>query len=335
MKSIKKWNIVVVVVLLVMTVGLSPVTVMAGGVGGTEKIVLKLAHNGPSNHPFQLGYMKFQEILEKEAPGQFEVQIFPSEQLGTEQNGAELVKMGSIAGSVSSCLQFVPEADIFNFPFIFEDVNHLYRVLDGAPGERIIKMIEDKVNSVVLGYFFGGVRNAFNKVRPVLVPDDLKGLKIRTLGSPIFLDTFNALGAQATTMSWGEVYTALQQGVIDGGECDMIDLLVEKFYEVAKNVSLTGHVYYSIPFIFSKTIFDKLTDDQKDLIIRAGKEAVSYERVVMEQQEIDARNTLVTEHGVKVFDVDVSIFREATKSVYVKYADNVGGLEYINEIINY
>ena len=115
MKSIKKWNIVVIAVLLIMTVGLF--LVMAGG--GAEKIVLKLAHNGPSNHPFQLACMKFQEILEKEAPGQFDVQIFPSEQLGTEQNCAELVKTGSIAGSVSSCLQFVPEADIFNFPFLF------------------------------------------------------------------------------------------------------------------------------------------------------------------------------------------------------------------------
>lgn len=335
MKSIKKWNIVVIVVLLIITVGLFPVVVMAGGGGGAEKIVLKLAHNGPPNHPFQLAYMKFKEILEKEAPGQFDVQLFPSEQLGTEENCAELVKMGNIAGSASSCLQFAPKADIFNFPFIFEDVNHLYRVLDGAPGERIIKIIEDKVNCVVLGYFFGGIRNEYNKVRPVLVPDDLKGLKIRTLGSPIFLDTFNALGAQATTMSWGEVYTGLQQGVIDGGECDMIDLLVEKFYEVAKYVSLTGHIYYSIPFIFSKTIFDKLTDNQKDLIIKAGKEAVSYERVVMEQQETEARIKLETEYGVKVFDVDVSIFREATKSVYTKYADNVGGLEYINEIINY
>jgi len=335
MKSIKKWNVVVVVVLLVITVGLSPVTVMAGGGGGAEKIVLKLAQNGPSSHPFSVGFEKFREILEKEAPGQFDVQIFPNEQLGTEEACAELVKMGSIAGSASSCLQFAPKADILNLPFLYEDVNHLYRVLDGAPGERVIKMIEDKVNCIVLGYYFGGIRNEHNKVRPVLVPDDLKGLKIRTLGSPVFLDTFNALGAQATTMSWGEVYTGLQQGVIDGGECDMVDLLVEKFYEVTKYVSLTGHIYYSIPFIFSKAIFNKLTDDQKDLIIKAGKEAVNYEREVMEQQLIDARKKLEAETDLEFFDVDISLFREATKPVYEKYADKVGGMKYIQEIINY
>jgi len=335
MKSIKKWNIVVIAVLLIITVGLFPVIVMAGGGGGAEKIVLKLAHNGPSVHPFQYGYMKFKEILEKEAPGQFEVQIFPSEQLGTEENCTELVNMGNIAGNITGANQYAPEVGILKLPFLFKDLDHLYRVLDGAPGERLIKIVEDKMNCVVLGYYFGGIRNAFNKVRPVLVPDDLKGLKIRTLGTPIVLATFNALGAQATTMSWGEVYTALQQGVIDGGECDMIDLLVEKFYEVAKYVSLTGHLYHQQFFIFSKAIFNKLTDDQKDLIIKAGKESATYEREVMEQQELDARKKLETEYGIKIFDVDVSLFQEATKSVYEKYADEFGDMKYIQEIINY
>jgi len=335
MRSIKKWNIVVIAFLLIMTVGLFPVMAMAGGGESTEKIVLKLAHNGTVEHAFQFGYMKFKEILEKEAPGRFEVQIFPSEQLGPDENCSELVKMGNIAGNAANAAAFVPEADVFNFPFIFKDLNHFYRVLDGAPGERVTRVIEDKLNCVVLGYFFSGIRNEWNKKRPVLVPKDLVGLKIRTLGSPIFIDTFNALGAQATPMSFGEVYTAIQQGVIDGAETDHVDLLIEKFYEVTKYVSLTGHIYLAIPFIFSEAIFNKLTDDEKDLIIKAGEEAVSYQREVMEQQEVDARKKLESEYGIEFFDVDVSLFQEATKPIYVKYADSVGGLGYIEEIINY
>jgi len=334
MVSMKKWNYVVTTLLVVVIVGLFTVMAMAAG-GSTEKIVLKLAHNGTAEHAFQFGYMKFEEILEKEAPGRFEVQIFPSEQLGPDENCSELVKMGSIAGNAANAAAFVPEADIFNFPFIFKDLDHFYRVLDGAPGERVARAIEDKLNCVVLGYFFSGIRNEWNKKRPVLVPKDLVGLKIRTLGSPIFIDTFNALGAQATPMSFGEVYTAIQQGVIDGAETDHVDLLIEKFYEVTKYVSLTGHIYLAIPFIFSEAILNKLTDDEKELIIEAGKEAVSYQREVMEQQEVDARKKLESEHGIKFFDVDVSLFQEATKPIYAKYADSVGGLGYIEEIINY
>ena len=207
---------------------------------GAAEIVLKAAHNGFEGHPFQDGHLKLKEVLEARTGGAVEVQIFPAEQLGTEEQVAELVNLGTVAFNVNgtaSLSGFVPEAELLNLPFIFKDLDHFYRVLEGPVGNRIAQAVEDRLEVVVLGWLYSGNRNLWNSKHRVLSPADMAGLKIRTMSSQVMIDSFNALGGQATPISFGELYTALQQGVVDGAEGDHIDLLGEKFHETVKYVS--------------------------------------------------------------------------------------------------
>ena len=173
---------------------------LAGCRGSDGVTVLKVAHNGPAGHPFQAGFEEFSRVLEERSDGAVTVQIFENEQLGTEEEATLMVKLGALAASAASAgggiAAFVPEAEIFNFPFIFRDLDHFYRVVDGPIGERVAARIEEELDVLVLGYWFAGRRNAWNAERPIVVPDDFEGLKIRVIPTPILVDTFNALGAQ-------------------------------------------------------------------------------------------------------------------------------------------
>ena len=294
--------------------------------------VLKLAHNGPEQHPFQNGAERFKQVIEEETDGALTVQIFPGEQLGSEEETSQMIKQGTIACAVESAggglAPFVSSADLFNLPFLFRDVPHFYRVLDGPVGNFIARDVEENLDAVFLGWWFSGIRNEWNGERPVMKPEDLKGLKIRVMGSPVLIDTFNALGAQATPMSWGEVYTSLQQGVIDGAETDHVDLLVEKFYEVTKHVSLTGHLYLAAGLICSKKVYDKLPANYKIALLKAGQASVQTQRDAMEIMTGDALAEL-KKKGLKFYSVDVAPFQAKVGSVYRKNAAKVGGMDVI------
>ena len=294
--------------------------------------VLKLAHNGPEQHPFQSGAERFKQVIEEETDGALTVQIFPGEQLGSEEDTSQMIKQGTIACAVESAggglAPFVSSADLFNLPFLFRDVPHFYRVLDGPVGDFIARDVEENLDAIFLGWWFSGIRKEGNAKRPVMTPEDLKGLKIRVMGSPVLIDTFNALGAQATPMSWGEVYTSLQQGVIDGAETDHVDLLVEKFYEVTKHVSLTGHLYLAAGLICSKKVYDKLPANYKIALLKAGQASVQTQRDAMEIMTGDALAEL-KKKGLKFYSVDVAPFQSKVGAVYRKNAEKVGGMNVI------
>jgi tripartite ATP-independent transporter DctP family solute receptor len=264
------------------------------------------------------------------------VQIFPNAQLGSEEEVNQMIKMGTVAvntASTGGLAGFVPEIELFNLPFIFRDLDHFYKVVDGPVGKRIGKSIEDRLNCVFLGWWYSGIRNAWNNKVEVKSPADLKGLKIRTMGSPIFVDTWNALGAQATPMSFGELYTGLQQGVVDGAECDMVDLWVEKFYEVTKYVSFTKHMFLANVLIMSKKQYDKFPPAIQTAIWEAAEAAKIAERKALE----DMTNTLqsqLEEKGLKFINVDQKPFIDGVEGVYQKNAEKVGGMELINMVQN-
>lgn len=296
---------------------------------------LKLAHNAPEQHPFQDGAVMFKTSLEKSTNGAVEVQIFPGEQLGSEEETSQMIKQGTIACAVESAggglAPFVPEADLFNLPFVFSDVDHFYRVVDGPIGSKLATKVEKNLDANFLGWWFSGIRNVWNGDRVVKTPDDLKGLKIRVMGSPVLIDTFNALGAQATPMSFGEVYTSLQQGVIDGAETDHVDLLVENFYEVTKYVSLTGHMYLAAGLVCSNKAISKLPQDIQAKVRKAAEAATAAQRSAMAKMTGDALAKLKAK-GLEFQQVDVSLFRDKVKSVYEKNAAKVGGMAAIEEL---
>ncbi len=303
---------------------------------GKKKIVLKVAHNGTANHPFQVGFEKFKDVLAAETEGAVEVQIFSNAQLGSEEEASQMVKLGLIAASASSTAgglsTSVPQAELFNLPFIFRDLDHCYKVLDGPTGQWLANIVEDKFNCVVLGYWFSGIRNVWNAKRPILTPDDLKGIKIRVMSSPILVETFNTLGAQATPMAFGELYSALQMGVVDGAETDHLDLLYEKFHEVTKYVSYTNHMFLVIALVFSKKIFDKLPQDIQVAVLKAGQASVVAEREAMDVLTASALTEL-KELGLEFYEVDRNLFREKVEQVYRKNAAKVGGMTKIEEVI--
>ncbi len=302
-----------------------------------KKIILKVAHNGPEVHPFQKGYETFKEVLEAETGGAVEVQIFPNSQLGSEEESTQMVKLGLIAANASSTAgglsTSVPEAELFNLPFIFRDLDHCYSVIDGPIGQDLARTVEEKLNCLVLGYWFSGIRNVWNSKRPVLRPEDLRGIKLRVMSSPMLIESFNALGAQATPMAFGELYSALQTGVVDGGETDHLDLLYEKFHEVTKYVSYTNHMFLVIALIFSKKIYNKLPPDVQRAVLKAGKASVSAEREAMDALTESALMEL-KQLGIEFYDVDKGPFRAKLEGVYRNNAEKVGGMALIEQIIN-
>ena len=299
-------------------------------------ITLKVAHNGNEQHSFQDGYKAFAEALTASTNGNVTVKIFPSGQLGSEEQANELVEIGTIAASAASAAGLatsVKEVDLLNFPFIFRDLDHFYKVLDGPVGDRIAKKIEEDIDCVVLGWWFSGIRNVWNSRGPVNVPSDLDGLKIRVIASPIIMESFNALGAQATSMSFGELYSAIQTGVLDGAESDHTDLLVEKFHEVTKYVSMTEHLYLAAALIFSKKQFDKLTPEVQQAVRDAGAASVPIQRKAMESKN-ELSLAELKKLGLEFNAVDSEKFRALIKdaNIYEKNAEGVGGMQMITEL---
>ena len=314
---------------------LCALALLAGCRGSDGTTVLKVAHNGPVEHPFQAGFEEFSRVLEERTAGAVQVQIFENEQLGTEEEATLMVKLGALAASAASAgggiAAFVPEAEIFNFPFIFRDLDHFYRVLDGPVGERVAARIEEELDVVVLGYWFAGRRNAWNAERPIVTPADFEGLKIRVIPTPILVDTFNALGAQATPMSFGELYSALEQGVVDGAETDHVDLYGERFYEVTKYVSYTRHLYLAVALIFSRKLYDELPPEFQEAVLDAGRASVQVEREAMASMTTAALVEL-ERLGLEFNEIDRGLFEEKVRQVYLDNAERVGGLEAIEEV---
>jgi len=320
------------ILILVMAMGLLVWSVSS--VVGTEKIIIKCTHNGNAAHPFQRGYETFKQVLEAETKGAVEVQIFPSEQLGTEEQCAQMIKLGTLDVNINGTgglAGFVPSIELYNLPFIFRDFQHMYRVLDGSIGQKISKDIETNLDGIFLGYLNSGVRNAWNSKRPIRTPEDLKGLKIRVMNSPIFVETWNTLGAQATPMAFGELYSALQQKVVDGAECDLVDILVEKFYEVTKYVSFTKHMFLPATMVFSKKRYDRLPADVQKAVMKAARNSVPVERKALETLTDEALVQL-KQKGLEFFDVNQKLFQDKVQPVYEKYGERVGGMELIKQV---
>jgi tripartite ATP-independent transporter DctP family solute receptor len=280
---------------------------------------LKVGHNGEIDHPYQIGFERFKQIAELQSHGRIAVTIYPAGQLGAEDKVNAMVKSGLIAAQATSVAgglaPFVPQIDALDYPFLFRDFSHYCHVMDGDIGLRLANQVERKLDVVFLGWGFSGVRSVWNRKRPIVEPEDLLNLKIRVIGSRVVIDTFRELGAQVVPMSFGELYNALQQGVIDGAETDDIDLMVERFYEVSRYVSLTEHLYLGAGFIFSRKVFDKLPRDLQQVVIRAGKAAVLEERIAIIEKAKQARSYLEGQ-GVKYNAVDRARFALATDKLY-------------------
>ena len=291
-----------------------------------KSIRLVAAHVSPVDSPYTPGFNTFKEIIEKETNGEIEVSVHPAGELGgNEDILVQKMHTGTvdvIITSASFLAQTVKEADLFSLLYLFKDSGHWARVLDGSPGKQMAKIVEDKTDFKVLGYWSAGVRHYFGN-RPVTTPNDLKSVKIRVHTSPVIRDTWIALGAQPTNVAFTELYQALQNKVVDAGENSFTYIYKMKFYEVSPYVSLTSHDFAVRFLLMSDKKFAKLTPLQKLIVEKAAHEATVVEREADYISMVEDIETL-KKLGSKINRVDADSFLKLTAPLREKAVQKLG-----------
>jgi TRAP-type transport system periplasmic protein len=293
--------------------------------GSAFAMEIKFAHVVNEKDAFQVAAVKFKELVEKRTQGALTVTIFPNAKLGDERTLLERMKMGIVdAGIITSgpIINFVPTFGVIDLPFLFRDPKHAYKVLDGKIGQKLMADLESQGWK---GLAFGerGFRNLTNSKRPVKMPGDIKGLKIRVMQNPVYVDSFKALGANAVPMAWTEVLTALQQGTVDGQENPLNVIMAFKLYETQKYLSITRHAYAPAPIIMSMSTWKKLTPAQQGIVKKAAQEAAEYERAWDNRMEADWLKELKAK-GMIVTTPDLRLFYKAVQPVYDQYTPKYG-----------
>ncbi len=288
-------------------------------------VEFKFAHSGSLEHQYQIGAEHFKKVVEEKSGGELKVNIFPQAQLGGERDLAEGVRMGTIEMSsvaASNLAGFVPELQVFGVPFLFQTREQVYSVLDGAVGKDLADIMLAK-GFKNLSIWEVGFRNITNNVRPVKTPEDMKGLKIRVQESKIWIEFMKRLGAIATPIPFGELYTALQQKVVDGQENPVATIYSMKFYEVQKYLSLTGHTYEPAIVIANPKWFNGLDPKHQAILVEAAAEAAAYQRATLAEMDKE-RFEIIKKAGVQVEEnPDKEAFAKATEDLYKVLADVV------------
>ncbi len=273
-----------------------------------------------------IGIQKFGEELERLTDGRLSVRTHYNNALGGEREVVEGMSINSIDMGMSSTGPlggFVQDFFMFDLPYLINDRAHAYAVLESEIGDRLAEKLAETANVKVLGWMENGFRHNTNNIRPLNSPEDLRGINHRTQESEVQVDTWTALGANATPMAWPEVYTALQQGVMDSQENPLPTIYDVKFFEVQKYLNLTQHVYHPAPLLMSKVLFDSLSAADQEAIMEAAAIATDVQREASEQQEIEMKEKLA-ELGMTVTEPDLDLFREAVIPVYEKWAPRIG-----------
>lgn len=309
----------------------------SGGSGNSgETVTIQLGHGQTEAHPYHLGAVKFAELVDEYTNGTVQVEIFPNGTLGAERDMVEGVSMGTVNACITTnapLTNFNADFNVFEFPYLFTNREEAHKVLDSEFGQNLMAELED-INIIGLAYFENGFRNISNNKHEIKTVEDLAGLKIRTMESEIHLAAFQAMGANPTPMNWGEVYTALQQGTIDGQENPAMAILDGKIYEVNQYLSITEHFYSPAELLISADLFNSLSAEQQEAIKKAAAEACEYQREQAGEFNQSKLDTL-EENGMLITEVDKTSFQEATQVVYDTYQDEYGAqLDEIRAILN-
>jgi len=282
-----------------------------------DRLVLKLAHVLDPSHPVHKGMAFMAERVAELSHGSVEIQIFPSGQLGSEPESIEQLQRGALAmvkTSAAAMEGFVPEMAVFGLPYLFDDEAHYWDVLNGEIGRELLRAGEAN-NVHGLCYYDSGSRSFYTVKKPILTPDDVKGLKLRVMPSKMAMDMIKTLGGGPTPIPFGELYTALQQGMIDGAENNPPSFLSARHYEVAKFYSLDEHTRIPDVLIFSKAIWDRLDPQVQRWLEQAAAESVEFQRKLWKEETEKALRE-VEAAGVQIFHPDKKPFQEATRPMY-------------------
>ena len=267
--------------------------------------------------------------LEAATQGRLKIQAFPGGVLGGEKEMIEQTQFGAInilRTSLGPVGTVVPEVNVFNMPFVFRSQEHMRAVIDGAIGDELLaKISASPAKLVAIGWMDGGSRSLYTK-KPVRSPADLKGQKVRMMGNPLFVDTMNAMGGNGISMGYGEVFTALQTGVVDGAENNAPSFFTSNHYSTgAKFYTQTNHLIIPELLVVSKVTWDKLSKDDQALLKKFGREAQLEQRALWDKS-VDDYTAKLKAAGVEFIHVDTKAFYDATAPVRAKYGANYADL---------
>lgn len=301
------------------------------------QMVLKAVDTHPAGYPTVVAVEMLGKKLETATNGRIKLQMFPGAVLGQEKEAVEQAQLGAVQIariSLGVVGPVVPEVNVFNMPFVFRDIVHMRKVIDGPVGDELLaKVSASPAKLVALGWMDGGSRSLYTK-KPVRKPDDLKGQKIRMMGNPLFVDTMNAMGGNGISMAYGEVFSALQTGVIDGAENNPPSMFTSNHYSAgAKYYTQTNHLIIPEILVMSKVTWDKLSPEDQALMKKLGREAQMDQRVLWDKS-VEEYSAKLKAAGVEFIPIDNKPFFEATAPVRAKYgaqyADLLKKIEAVN-----
>jgi len=306
-------------VLLILTCSL-----MIFSCGQTKKTkTLFLGHSLPQSHPVHKGIVYFQDELAKISGGTLKIKIFPDGQLGSEREVVELLQIGSIAitkVSAAVMANFSPDYEVLGVPYLFRDKKHLFDVLEGDVGKE---MMEGSSDFLLKGLCFydAGSRSFYTKTKPVRSPEDLKGLKIRVMNHQMSIDMVNNFGGSATPMAYGELYTALQQGVVDGAENNPPSFVSSNHYEVCKYYTIDEHSSIPDVMVISTKFWNTLSKQEQDWVDQAAKASVVAQKQYW-AESVKECFELLAKNNVEVIRPDISLFQEGSKALVEEFSKN-------------
>ena len=297
-------------------------------------ITIKASSSSAANEPSVKALEFFGRELSAATDGRINVEVYPNNALGNERDVIELTIIGAVelvSPSNAPLATFVPELLVFDLPYLFRDRPHMYEVLDGPIGQSFQGPVGER-ELVLLGYFEAGLRHLMTRDRLVERSEDLEGLKIRTMENPLHLRAFEAFGANPLPMAYGEVYTALEQGVIDGAEAARSNYFSKRFYEVAPNWAEIGWMYLVAPLVMSQRFYSSLSPDDQEAVRAAAAKAVAWEREEYQRQDEEAFERLEAE-GVHFTSPDRETLMELARQVWRSAGDRVD-LDVVEAITN-
>ena len=295
---------------------------------------IKVGHGAAEAFHMHRALLKFEELVEAGSGGEIDVQIFPSSQMGPDREMIEGVQTGVLEMAIPPSSFFAgwdPAFAVIELPYMYASKDIAFDVLDGSAGDGMLSRVENQ-GLVGLGWLELGVRNVTNNVRPVATPEDLEGVKLRTMKVPAHVATFETLGANPTPMNFGEVYSALQQGVIDGQENPLAIITSQRFYEVQKYLSTTGHVFAVYMPVISKPFFDSLSAEHQNLVRDSMASARDHQAQLVASEDA-AQLEQIRAAGVEVLELTAEqrqVFADKTESVRLQYREKVGAEAYDN-----
>lgn len=329
--------------LIVCLILLSAGALFAGGqsegsdVDATKEYLIRVTHVATQDwHPYNVGVAKFEEVLMEKTNGRVKVKNYLGGQLtGSEKDMALMVQEGAVEMAIianAPLSTYVPEIGLFSLAYIFKDLDHANRIMNGPVGKEIADRLEPKGIKILSYIHGGGFRSVFDSIKPVKTPEDMQGMKIRVMVDPVYVETFKAFGAIPTPLAWGELHSALEQGVVDAAENNPMVYDKYGFIPMAEYYSLTEHTFAPTPVIFSKKVFDSYPPDIQEAVLEAAQAMIPAAREAVDKTLEEAYASIKEQGGI-INQVDKEAFIKAAQPAIMKLGNEIDP-ELLQQILN-